>query len=56
MLPVVPERALDRIDVSAFSPTFLYNTGPVLSLSSHHWNRRQFYTITRIEVTEFRLA
>ncbi len=29
--------------------TFLYNTGPILSLNSHHWNRRQFYSVTRIE-------
>lgn len=28
--------------------TFLYNTGPVTSLSSASWNRRQFVTITRI--------
>src|ERR1700685_2818966 len=27
--------------------TFLYNTGPIESLSSPYWNRRQFYTITR---------
>src|ERR1700681_2633206 len=24
--------------------TFLYNTGPILSLDSANWNRRQFYT------------
>jgi hypothetical protein len=29
--------------------TFLYNTGPILSLNSHHWNRRQFCTVTRID-------
>jgi uncharacterized protein DUF4331 len=28
--------------------TFLYNTGPILSLNSASWNRRQFYTITRV--------
>src|ERR1700730_13523372 len=28
--------------------TFLYNTGPITSLSSSSWNRRQFYTVTRI--------
>src|SRR5688572_1579502 len=27
--------------------TFLYNTGPILSLDSPNWNRRQFYTVTR---------
>jgi Domain of unknown function (DUF4331) len=29
--------------------TFLYNTGPIESLSSANWNRRQFYTVTRVE-------
>lgn len=28
--------------------TFLYNTGPVTSLDSKNWNRRQFYTVTRV--------
>jgi hypothetical protein len=28
--------------------TFLYNTGPILSLNSPNWNRRQFYTVTRL--------
>ena len=28
--------------------TFLYNTGPILSLDSPNWNNRQFYTVTRI--------
>jgi Domain of unknown function (DUF4331) len=27
--------------------TFLYNTGPIQSLSSPNWNRRQFYSVTR---------
>ncbi|HEU5475059.1 MAG TPA: DUF4331 domain-containing protein [Actinophytocola sp.] len=27
--------------------TFLYNTGPIQSLDSPNWNRRQFYTLTR---------
>jgi hypothetical protein len=27
--------------------TFLYNTGPVLTLDSPNWNRRQFYSVTR---------
>jgi hypothetical protein len=30
--------------------TFLYNTGPINSLDDPNWNRRQFYTITRIDV------
>jgi hypothetical protein len=28
--------------------TFLYNTGPITSLTSTSWNRRQFFTVTRI--------
>ncbi|HWM03318.1 MAG TPA: DUF4331 domain-containing protein [Actinophytocola sp.] len=27
--------------------TFLYNTGPIQSLDSPNWNRRQFYSVTR---------
>jgi len=29
--------------------TFLYNTGPILSLTDTTWNRRQTYTVTRWE-------
>src|SRR5438105_7396411 len=29
--------------------TFLYNTGPITSLNSPNWNKRQFYTVTRVE-------
>src|SRR5215475_13126644 len=29
--------------------TFLYNTGPILSLDSPNWNRRQTYTLTRVK-------
>jgi hypothetical protein len=29
--------------------TFLYNTGPISSLDSANWNRRQFFTVTRIK-------
>jgi hypothetical protein len=28
--------------------TFLYNTGPISSLSDPNWNVRQFYTLTRV--------
>ncbi len=28
--------------------TFLYNTGPIRSLGSRNWNRRQFYSVTRV--------
>ena len=29
--------------------TFLYNTGPIDSLESENWNRKQFYSVTRVE-------
>ena len=29
--------------------TFLYNTGPITSLNSANWNKRQFYSVTRVE-------
>jgi hypothetical protein len=29
--------------------TFLYNVGPISSLDSSAWNRRQFYSVTRID-------
>jgi hypothetical protein len=29
--------------------TFLYNVGPITSLDARTWNRRQFYTVTRID-------
>jgi hypothetical protein len=28
--------------------TFLYNNGQILSLTDMHWNRRQFYSVTRV--------
>jgi hypothetical protein len=31
--------------------TFLYNVGPITSLASSTWNRRQFYSVTRQDVT-----
>jgi hypothetical protein len=31
--------------------TFLYNTGPILSLSDKNWNRRQTYTVVRVDAT-----
>ena len=31
------------------SKTFLYNTGPITSLTSASWNRRQFYSVTRVD-------
>ena len=29
--------------------TFLYNTGPITSLDSPTWNKRQFYSVTRVD-------
>jgi Domain of unknown function (DUF4331) len=29
--------------------SFLYNTGPITSLDSPNWNRRQFFDVTRVE-------
>ena len=29
--------------------TFLYNTGPITSLTSPAWNRRQIYSVTRVD-------
>ena len=29
--------------------TFLYNTGPITSLNSANWNRRQFYSVARVD-------
>ena len=27
--------------------TFLYNTGPITSITSPNWNRPQYYSVTR---------
>jgi hypothetical protein len=38
-----------RFQTQLASPdTFLYNTGPILSLDSPNWNSRQFCTVTRV--------
>src|SRR5437588_1501957 len=29
--------------------TFLYNTGPITSLTSPNWNKRQFFSVTRVD-------
>src|SRR2546428_3048186 len=31
--------------------TFLYNTGPITSLNSPNWNRRQFYSVTKVDAS-----
>src|SRR5581483_4769583 len=39
-----------RFTTSVVNPnTFLYNTGPITSLTSSNWNVRQTYTVTRID-------
>jgi hypothetical protein len=39
-----------RFETEVRNPdTFLYNTGPITSLDSPNWNRRQFYSVTRVE-------
>jgi hypothetical protein len=38
-----------RFVVELSTPSsFLYNTGPILSLNSSNWNRRQRYSVTRV--------
>src|SRR5207244_351076 len=31
--------------------TFLYNTGPILSLTDKNWNRRQLFAVVRVDVS-----
>jgi len=38
-------------DTDVTNPTtFLYNTGPILSLTDSHWVRRQTYSVTRLDI------
>jgi Domain of unknown function (DUF4331) len=38
-----------RFDTRVRNPeTFLYNTGPITSLDDPDWNRRQFFSVTRV--------
>src|SRR6478672_108604 len=32
--------------------TFLYNTGPITSLGDSHWNKRQVYSVARVDGTD----
>ena len=50
----VPEISYDfEFETEISNPnTFLYNTGPITSLDSTNWNKRQFYTVTRVEATD----
>lgn len=44
-----------RFKVEVRNPdSFLYNTGPITSLDSPNWNRRQTYSVTRVEAGERR--
>jgi hypothetical protein len=39
-----------RFETQVTEPgTFLYNTGPIQSLTDANWNRRQTYTVTRVD-------
>jgi hypothetical protein len=39
-----------RFETDVANPnTFLYNTGPIQSLTDPHWNRRQMYSVTRVD-------
>src|SRR5450755_247206 len=39
-----------RFNVELRNPdTFLYNTGPITSLDSHNFNRRQFYSVSKVD-------
>jgi hypothetical protein len=41
-----------RFQTKLLNPnTFLYNTGPITSLGDSHWNKRQLYSVTRIDNT-----
>ena len=36
--------------------TFLYNTGPIASLTSSSWNRRQLFSVTRLDIEGGRIS
>src|SRR5580692_7761103 len=39
-----------RFETELTTPSsFLYNTGPIGSLSDPNWNSKQFYTVTRVD-------
>ena len=39
-----------RFETDVTDPnTFLYNTGPIQSLTDAHWNRRQMFSVTRVD-------
>ncbi|MGF1428314.1 DUF4331 domain-containing protein [Kitasatospora sp. LaBMicrA B282] len=44
-----------RFRVEVRNPdSFLYNTGPITSLDDPHWNRRQTYSVARVELASGR--
>src|SRR3954447_5399049 len=46
--PDIPYQFRFRVEL-ANDRTFLYNTGPIESLDSDNWNRKQFYSVTRVD-------
>src|SRR6478736_5744018 len=39
-----------RFETTVANPnTFLYNTGPITTLDSSNWNRRQQYSVTKVD-------
>ncbi|WP_370248224.1 DUF4331 domain-containing protein [Nocardioides sp.] len=38
-----------RFTTEVRGPSFLYNTGPITSISDKTWNRPQYYTLTRVK-------
>src|ERR1700683_993604 len=47
----VPEIAYEfQFETTLQNPnTFLYNTGPISSLTDPNWNKRQVYSVTRVD-------
>ena len=41
-----------RFSTTVRDEAFLYNSGPIESLDSPNWNRRQFYTVARVDGEE----
>ncbi len=40
--------------VNTIPTTFLYNVGPITTITDKNWNRKQFYNVTRYQVAEGR--
>jgi hypothetical protein len=50
----VPEIAYQfQFETTLQNPnTFLYNTGPIASLTDPNWNKRQVYSVTRVDAED----